>query len=87
MSRLGYLILSILVGESAFSSRNALSVHEISEIEEFGERYGYKYSTIYKKIVEFEKKGYVAVGFKDGNANTYYITKRGQRVLEEAKAG
>ena len=79
--------MSILADEDATNGRNALSVQEISDTEDFGERYGYKYGTIYKKIAEFEKKGYVASGFKDGKANTYYITKLGQIVLDEAKAG
>ena len=87
MSRLAYFILSILAKEDATNSRNALSVQEIFDTDDFGERYGYKYGTIYKKIAEFEKKGYVASGFKDGKAHTYYITRLGQIVLNEAKAG
>ena len=84
MNRLGFFILSILEREEAVSSASAMSAYEIANTEYFS----YKPDSVYKKMSEFAKNGYVAAGLKDGKANTYYITEQGRKILEDArKAG
>lgn len=78
MNRLGFLVLSVLVRNEANSNASAMTAIEVSETEYFG----YKSNTIFKKFTELEKKGYVAQGYKDGKAKTFYITEQGKEVLK-----
>ena len=55
-----------------------MTVKEIAEAEDLG----YKDNTVYKKVAEFESMGYVAAGYKDGKAKTFYITDAGIGALE-----
>jgi len=59
-----------------------MSVREITETEE---DFGYKENTIFKKIKEFEKSGYIRRGLKEGRADTFYITAAGREFLEREK--
>lgn len=84
MNRLRILILSVLLKEEVVSSASAISAYEIEE-----QLNGvYKADSIYKNLVVLKNFGYVNAGCKDGKANTYYITQKGQDALEDArKAG
>nr|WP_300863239.1 hypothetical protein [uncultured Acetatifactor sp.] len=55
-----------------------MTAKEIAEAEDLG----YKDNTVYKKVAEFELMGYVAAGYKDGKAKTFYITDAGRGALE-----
>ena len=81
MNRLGFLILSVLSKNEAVGNVSAMTAKEISESENFG----YKDNTIFKKLAEFETAGYIAVGYKEGKAKTFYITEKGQEMLQNAK--
>ncbi len=78
MNRLGFLILSVLSKSGAVDRKSAMTVKEIAEAENLG----YKDNTVYKKVTEFEEAGYVAAGYKDGKAKTFYITDAGRCALE-----
>lgn len=78
MNRLGFLILSVLSESGAVDKKSAMTVKEIAEAEDLG----YKDNTVFKKITEFESVGYVAAGYKDGKAKTFYITDAGRCALE-----
>ncbi len=58
-----------------------MTVQEIASAEEFG----LKENTIFKKIKDFERSGYVNCGLKEGRANTYFITKQGCECLEKER--
>lgn len=77
MSRLDFLILSILDENEANDKRSAMTIREIAEADDFG----YKNNTIFKRMGIFEAMGYVLPGYKDGNAKTYYLTKAGKDFL------
>lgn len=79
MNRLGFLILSVLERSEANSKATAMTAVEVSEVEYFG----YKPNTIFKKFTELEKKEYVAQGYKDGKAKTFYITDKGREFLKD----
>ena len=81
MNRFEYLILSILEKAGSFSLASAMTVREITETED----YGYRENTIYKKLREFEVSGYIVKGFKDGRADTFYITDTGRELLKNAR--
>ncbi|WFR55383.1 hypothetical protein QA584_17430 [Anaerocolumna sp. AGMB13025] len=83
MNRIQLLILSILESNKALSRYNGMTVNEIITLEEFG----YKGNTYYKYLKEFENKGYVSPGVKEGNAMTFYITPQGLEALKEEKSG
>lgn len=75
---MGFLILSVLSKSGAVDRKSAMTVKEIAEAEDLG----YKDNTVYKKVAEFESMGYVAAGYKDGKAKTFYITDAGRGALE-----
>ena len=77
MNRFEYLMLSILERAGSCSPASAMTVREITETED----YGYRENTIYKKLREFEMEGHVGKGFKDGRADTFYITDTGRDLL------
>ena len=84
MNRLRILILSVLSKEKVVSSASAISAYEIEEQLNSV----YRADTIYKNLIVLKNFGYVNAGYKDGKANTYYITQKGQDALEDArKAG
>lgn len=58
-----------------------MTLREIATAEEFG----MKENTIFKKIKEFESSGYVGRGFKEGHADTFFITPKGCEYLEREK--
>ena len=80
MNRLGFLILSVLSTNIEFDKVSAMTAKEITDAEDFG----YKDNTIFKKITEFESMGYVAAGYKEGKAKTFYITESGKQALKQA---
>lgn len=81
MNRLGFLLLSVLSKNDAVGKVSAMTLKEISGAENFG----YKDNTIFKKITEFETAGYIAAGYKEGKAKTFYITEKGKEMLQNAK--
>ena len=81
MNRLGFFVLSILIRNEAFGNMSAMSAYEVADTEYFG----YKEATVYKKMAEFARLGYLATGWPDGKANTYYITEKGKKFWEDAK--
>lgn len=80
MNRLGFLVLSILFRNNALDRISAMTVKEIAAAEDLG----YRDNTIFKKIILFEEMGYVAAGYKEGRARTFYITDRGIKFLKNA---
>ena len=82
MNRLGFLVLAILKKAEATDRLSAMTVREIAETEE---DFGLKENTVFKKIRDFEKFGYVGRGLKEGRASTFYITLSGCRFLEGEK--
>lgn len=81
MNRIAFLILAILKAEEAESPAGAMSAYEIVDAGALACRP----DTVYKKLSELKKEAYVDAGFKDGRANTYYITKKGVLILEDAR--
>ena len=84
MNRLRILILSVLKREHAVDGVTAMSAYEI----EMSMECAYKADSIYRNLVVLKNYGYINAGYKDGKANTYYITQKGLEALEDArKAG
>lgn len=81
MSRLGFLILSILHSNGADNKYQAMTVQEISDSETLS----YEPDTFYRQLKKFVLDGTVGQGAKDGKCNTYYITPKGVEMIEEAK--
>lgn len=81
LDRLGFIILSILKQGQADSSAYSMTVRELAAAEDFG----VKDNTIFKKLRDFERAGYVTRGIKDGRAHTFIITPEGCKVLEKER--
>lgn len=73
MNLLGFWILSILYDQEANTRLKGMTVNDIDATENLG----CEKNTIYKQLHQFIVGGYVALGIKDGHANTYYITNNG----------
>ncbi len=79
MSRMDYLILSVLADNEAASVVGAMSVNEIlSEIN-----MEYSYNALYKAVKALESEGLVKRGLKDGKSDTFYIKPEGMQKKEE----
>ena len=83
LNRLGFIILSILRTGEATNRLSAMTVKEIADSEDLG----LKENTIFKKIKDFERSGYVGRGMKEGRADTYFITPAGCECLEKERGG
>jgi DNA-binding MarR family transcriptional regulator len=81
MSRLEFLILSILECNNAISKFSGMAVSEILAAEELG----YKENTCYKQLKDFSKQGLVRIGAKEGRALTFFITHEGIKKLMEER--
>lgn len=81
MNRLGFIMLSILMEKKATSRLSSMTVRELSLAEDFG----VKENTLFKKAREFEKRGFIGRGLKEGRAATFYITAAGSAFLEELR--
>ncbi len=78
MNRLGFLILSFLEKGGADDKTSAMSIREIADVDDLG----CKDNTIFKKVSELARRGYVAVGYKDGRQKTFFITGEGRKILQ-----
>ena len=81
MNRLGFMILSILRSNGATNQVQSMTVREIASIEEFD----MKENTVFKKLKGFEQSGFIGRGFKEGRADTFFITPEGCEYLERVK--
>lgn len=45
-----------------------------------------KSNSLYKRIKRLQNAGYVAVGFRDEHAHTYYITENGLKIVEREES-
>lgn len=81
MNRLGFLIISILQENNAMTRLSSMTAREILHAECLD----VKENTIFKKATEFERRGYVGRGLKEGRAATFYLTAAGSELLEELK--
>ncbi len=82
MNRNDFILLAILNAKEAVDSMSGLAIRDI-----YDEDIGIKMNTYQKKLTRLRKNGYVNIGFRDGHANTYYITKKGIKTLESHKKG
>ena len=84
LNQLGILILSVLAREKVNCNASAMTSYEITDEMQ----HIYRADSIYRNMVKLKKLEYVKEGYKDGKANTYYITQKGLEALEDArKAG
>jgi len=81
LNRLGFMILSILRSNGATNQVQSMTVREIASVEEFD----MKENTVFKKLKGFEQSGFIGRGFKEGRADTFFITPEGCEYLERVK--
>lgn len=79
-----YSILNILYSNKANSQLYALTQIDIMEaMIADGEKWSDR--TIYSKIKELRKQGFIRTGLRQGNFNTYYITSEGVNWMKEVE--
>ena len=80
MDKVDYAILFFLKNKPAVTKLSAVSRKAIhSEIEA-----AVKLDTLYRRLDRLIEAGYAEKGIKDQREFTYYITKKGEKALEEA---
>lgn len=82
MGRLDFIILLVLEKNQAMDRLSSMTIRDIACAEEFG----LKENTIFRKMRNFEQKGYVGRGQKEGRASTYFITPEGRKCLEKERS-
>lgn len=80
LNRCAYIILGIMQRKKAVDKVHGITVYEIKELERISSR-----NTIYKRLQEMMKLGYIDEGVKAGKAKTYYITEMGQTFMSKKK--
>lgn len=79
LNKLAYLLLNVLRNQDAVTAMSSMSINELhTAIFESG----YSYSAVQKWVRRLYKEGYLTLGIKEGNCNTYYITSTG---IEESR--
>ena len=79
LDKLDIEILYVLCTNKQFSSLSSFKIKDIiNHIES-----SFAYYTFVNRIKKLVNSGYIANGFKDGNANTYYLTSKGIKFLED----
>ena len=83
--RINYAILYYLINNNAKSKLNAIM--QVEMVENLDKGNGEKWSerTIYNKLKQLQKLGYIQTGLRTGNSNTYYITQKGVEWMQEVE--
>lgn len=81
MSRLDYLILTLLKQNEATVPVEGMTLQELAEEEGIG----VKPITLYKRIKPIMEYGFMSKGIAVGRANSYYVTEAGLAWIEENK--
>ena len=80
LNRCAYIILGIMQKKKAVNEMRGMTIYEIKDFERISGR-----NTIYKRLREMQKLGYVNEGAKVGKAKSYYLTEKGQAFLSMKK--
>jgi hypothetical protein len=78
VTRLNLIILGILKENNATQKTSAMTIKEISKVCSI-----YKYNTLYVNIKNLYDNGYLLLGYKDANADTYYLSNIAVNVLSK----
>lgn len=76
------MILKILKSENATDVISGLAIKDFPM-----EDMMLKYNSLYKRVKRLMEAGYVDAGFRDGHADTYYITESGLKLLMKNERG
>ena len=76
LNRLDYVILKLLKKQNCKSYFESMTIHEIISITCTSR------PATYKKMMKLMEYEYVAKGCKSTNADTFYITEKGLKLIE-----
>lgn len=82
LNRFEYLILATLNNSNCKNCFKGMTISEILEVSEGG--LGAR-MTVYKKLRKLVDAGYIAKGILDNHADTFYLTEKGIKIVEEGK--
>lgn len=83
LKMMDYMVLAILEKKSAASRAYGLTLNEIND-QQSGQLVSRKY--LQRLVKHLERAGYLAEGYLDGNAKTYYLTEKGVKLVKEEQA-
>lgn len=81
MDRMDYALMKFLKSNSCVGFFNGMTAQEIMD------KLGSRRSTTYRKLIRLIGQGYVEKGCKDINADTYCITDKGIKLVEQSEKG
>ena len=79
MDRMDYALMKFLKSNSCVGFFNGMTEQEIMD------KLGSRRSTTYRKLIRLIGQGYVEKGCKDINADTYCITDKGIKLVEQSE--
>lgn len=80
-----YIVLKMLHNQNALNSTFCMSIGQIkANIDKLRQS---SVKTLRRSLKELMDKEYIKEGQRDGKYKRYYITKKGQQMLEEIKNG
>lgn len=79
MDRMDYALMKFLKSNSCVGFFNGMTAQEIMD------KLGSRRSTTYRKLIRLIGQGYVEKGCKDINADTYCITDKGVKLVEQSE--
>lgn len=79
MDRMDYALMKFLKSNSCVGFFNGMTAQEIMD------KLGSRLSTTYRKLIRLIGQGYVEKGCKDINADTYCITDKGVKLVEQSE--
>lgn len=79
MDRMDYALMKFLKSNSCVGFFNGMTAQEIMD------KLGSRRSTTYRKLIRLIGQGYVKKGCKDINADTYCITDKGVKLVEQSE--
>jgi predicted transcriptional regulator len=72
MNQTHYQILKILFDENKISAVNGMKLKDLVD-----KNLHLTSNSVYKQLLQLNKKGYIDFGLRVGKQNSYYITKQG----------
>ena len=76
LTRADYIIMKFLKNKGSVSYFESMTLKEIMNAIKISR------PTLYRKMMDLCKYGYVEKGCKSTNADTFYLSKRGKQIIE-----
>ena len=77
MDKMDFAILDSLLNSNSITKISAISLKTMLT------KLKISYSTLHRRITKLISRGYIEKGIMESSGNTYFINKKGEKILEE----